>query len=244
MEFWVIRHGQTVSNINKIIQGHSDSPLTEQGTSQARATGKHLKEKDITFKEYYVSDLGRTKNTFKLITELYDVDKEVNFCYDLREHDFGDLNGVPCEEVDAIIAKMSPSELHNWRPPNGETDGDIYERCINFFKGCYAKKISYTNENQEKKLPFEKYMLVSHCGWIFHMFEYIQKKITDQQNLADFPMFSVKNCSISVVKMFCRNTGTFCNENCTKLDNTGKAINEIECMDFLILQQSDISHLI
>ena len=244
MEFYVIRHGQTVDNVARIIQGQLDGQLTEQGISQARITGQSLKKQDLNFRKYYVSDLGRTKHTFQMIAEPYDIiESNVYYNSALREHNFGDLNGVPCALVDDILRKLSPEEQYHWKPPNGECDADIEARCKDFMRNCYAEEISYKTENQEKNQDFEKYMIVSHCGWIHHMFELISNKITNRENLQENSMFNVKNCSVSRIKMFCKKTGTFCNQNCASLNYTNEKLNDIDCMDFLILSQSDISHL-
>ena len=39
----VIRHGETVWNIEQRYQGHGDSPLTETGRSQVSALGRRMK---------------------------------------------------------------------------------------------------------------------------------------------------------------------------------------------------------
>ena len=54
MEFWIVRHGKTFGNQQRIIQGQIDGKLTEEGEQQAKKTGERLKE--IKFEEAYVSD--------------------------------------------------------------------------------------------------------------------------------------------------------------------------------------------
>ena len=63
---YLIRHGQTVANVSGVlVGGGSDSPLTETGEENAHLLGQKLSE--IPFKNAYVSELGRTKRTAKLV---------------------------------------------------------------------------------------------------------------------------------------------------------------------------------
>ena len=39
LTFYFIRHGKTVWNTEGLMQGHGDSPLTEEGISGAKKTG-------------------------------------------------------------------------------------------------------------------------------------------------------------------------------------------------------------
>eukprot|EP00736_Rhodelphis_marinus_P008476 Rmarinus@m.20347 len=57
----LIRHGETVANVDRIAQGHSDGQLTERGIFQACQLRKRLAKEKIT--HLIVSDLGRTKHT-------------------------------------------------------------------------------------------------------------------------------------------------------------------------------------
>ncbi|EAE2865827.1 histidine phosphatase family protein, partial [Listeria monocytogenes] len=46
---YLIRHGQTLFNQRKKIQGFCDAPLTELGIKQAKIAGSYFKENNITF---------------------------------------------------------------------------------------------------------------------------------------------------------------------------------------------------
>jgi len=74
--FYITRHGETVWNTKKIMQGHSDSPLTENGINQAKATAKKLQ--DVPFAQVFSSDLLRTKRTAEIISADYDVVVKTN----------------------------------------------------------------------------------------------------------------------------------------------------------------------
>lgn len=66
---YLLRHGQTVFNAEKRLQGHCDSPLTEQGEAQALAMGATLRALLDCPEEWavYVSPLGRAQQTARLV---------------------------------------------------------------------------------------------------------------------------------------------------------------------------------
>ncbi|RMC46813.1 histidine phosphatase family protein [Lactobacillus sp. ESL0225] len=86
---YLVRHGQTLFNVQHKIQGFCDSPLTELGIKQAQATKKEYFEKlNIPLDEAHSSTSERAVDTLKLITNLpFKVHK------DLREWNFGTYEG-------------------------------------------------------------------------------------------------------------------------------------------------------
>ena len=66
-QVFLVRHGETEWNVQRRIQGHSDSPLTQSGIDQAKQVAARLKNEGIT--HIIASDLGRTQQTAKLIAE-------------------------------------------------------------------------------------------------------------------------------------------------------------------------------
>ena len=62
-----MRHGQTLFNVYRRIQGWCDSPLTEVGINQAIAARKLIE--GINFDHYYCSTAERASDTLELVTE-------------------------------------------------------------------------------------------------------------------------------------------------------------------------------
>lgn len=83
---YLIRHGQTLFNQQKKIQGFCDSPLTELGKKQALIAKDHISSLNITFNEAYCSTSERAVDTLELITDI-PYTREKN----LREWNFGSL---------------------------------------------------------------------------------------------------------------------------------------------------------
>lgn len=92
--FYITRHGKTLFNEMKKVQGWSDTPLTEPGVEVAKKLGEGLKAENITFDKVYSSDSGRAIETTKLITKTTQ-DKKTEIIQDknLRELYFGKFEG-------------------------------------------------------------------------------------------------------------------------------------------------------
>ena len=61
----LLRHGETVWNVEGRYQGHLDSPLTATGEAQAHALAERLAGQ--SFARLYSSDLGRAQRTAEFI---------------------------------------------------------------------------------------------------------------------------------------------------------------------------------
>lgn len=83
---YLIRHGQTLFNQQKKIQGFSDSPLTDLGIKQASVAKEHIDSLNLIFDDAYSSTSERASDTLELITTIpYKRNKN------LREWNFGRL---------------------------------------------------------------------------------------------------------------------------------------------------------
>ncbi len=65
LNIYIIRHGETFSNIHQVVQGWSDSDLTEKGIRQALCTGTGLS--GTVFSACYCGDLRRQMQTAEAI---------------------------------------------------------------------------------------------------------------------------------------------------------------------------------
>lgn len=86
---YLMRHGRTLFNILKIVQGYgSDSPLTIKARKKGKIISEYIAENKIKFDNVYASDTMRATKTAKIVTKnKYKVHK----VRDLRELKFGDL---------------------------------------------------------------------------------------------------------------------------------------------------------
>jgi broad specificity phosphatase PhoE len=131
---YVARHGQTVFNVERRLQGCAcDSPLTDLGRRQAASVGDIIRRSfEGAIPPFVVSPLGRARTTAAIILERlgrraddYAIDDR------LRELDFGDWTGLTREEVDKVQAAEWRARVRDpWNvgPPNGESYADVAAR--------------------------------------------------------------------------------------------------------------------
>ena len=127
MTIYVIRHGETVWNGERRIQGHADSPLTPRGLDQVRANAAtRAREIDDSGRYALVaSPLGRTWQSAVIVAGGLGLDpRGIAFDPRLKEHGFGTLEGRTMAEIEAEdpgFWDRRAADLWDWRAPGGES---------------------------------------------------------------------------------------------------------------------------
>lgn len=85
---YLMRHGQTLFNVRRKVQGWCDSPLTELGINQAKIAGQYFKDNNITFDNAYSSTSERACDTLELVTDIPYIRVK-----GLKEWNFGKFEG-------------------------------------------------------------------------------------------------------------------------------------------------------
>jgi probable phosphoglycerate mutase len=158
----VIRHGETVWNREKRLQGHGDSPLTDTGLRQVRALGKRMQA--IHFDELIASNLERTQETASIIAEY--TGHSIQSDYRLRERNYGILEGLPLNDIKHQYPEIYDSlngNNPNFVIPEGESHKHHYQRNVDFFEEYIEKKEGTTAA------------LVVHGGVLDSLFRYIAR---------------------------------------------------------------------
>ena len=133
----LVRHGQSIWNLENRFTGWVDVPLTAQGEEEARSAGKKLHSLQIDVA--YTSALRRAQHTLELIMETMGVDIPVIRDQALNERHYGDLQGLNKEDT---AKKFGAEQVKIWRrsydipPPNGEALKNTAERTLPFFERC------------------------------------------------------------------------------------------------------------
>ncbi|MCX8601906.1 MULTISPECIES: histidine phosphatase family protein [unclassified Gilliamella] len=91
VNLYFTRHGKTMFNNVHRAQGWSDTPLTKPGIEVAQQLGRGLG--DMKFIAVYSSDLGRARQTARIILETKGDPININEMEALRETCFGDFEG-------------------------------------------------------------------------------------------------------------------------------------------------------
>ncbi len=152
MKVYVVRHGVTQMNRLGNINGHLDDVLLPEGEDQARAATLLVPD---TFKRIYASSLTRARRTAEIINERFNV--PISFHDELREVNFGDLNGTPFLDE---YKKRHKAQDYDWRP-SGECFDQVKERVLSILE-----KIN--NENNDGEA-----LIVAHGGIVrlMHLLE-------------------------------------------------------------------------
>ncbi|MAW86813.1 MAG: 2,3-bisphosphoglycerate-dependent phosphoglycerate mutase [Phyllobacteriaceae bacterium] len=133
----LVRHGQSEWNLKNLFTGWKDPGLTEKGIEEAKAAGKALKARGLTFDIAFTSELSRAQKTLGLmLAELGQEGLETKRDLALNERDYGDLSGL---NKDDARAKWGEEQVHIWRrsydvpPPGGESLKDTLARTLPYF---------------------------------------------------------------------------------------------------------------
>lgn len=109
----LIRHGQSLWNLENKFTGWTDVDLSENGLIEARKAGAMLRENGYTFDVAYTSVLKRAIRTLQIV--LHEMDLmwiPVNKSWRLNERHYGALQGLNKQET---IEKYGEEQVHKWR---------------------------------------------------------------------------------------------------------------------------------
>jgi probable phosphoglycerate mutase len=159
-EIILVRHGETVWNIEGRLQGQLDSSLSELGIAQAKAIANRLQQED--FSAIYSSDLDRAYQTAIQIAALNGhkvvTDKR------LREKHIGVFEGLTITEAQAKYPEVYQAylrQLVDYAIPGGESLAQIQQRAVNVFDELVQRHAK------------ERLVVVSHGGLLSSFISHI-----------------------------------------------------------------------
>lgn len=142
-KIYMVRHGESAANFQRIYTGRSNFPLTEKGLLQARMAGEYLKDKGVDC--VYASPLKRAYNTGEAIAAACGAD--IKAVDGLMEINAGVWEG---KKFDDLVNLYPENYNHFWRkdigkcvPDGGEAVKDLYNRVVETFE-----KIRQENEGK------------------------------------------------------------------------------------------------
>ena len=166
----LVRHGQSVWNLEKKFTGWVDVDLTENGKLEAKKAGELIKHEQIQVSLYYSSFQLRAKNTLKIIQDELEDHKKVRSAWELNERHYGALTGLNKDEMKKRLGEekvhqfrrswdIRPEPLEKKSPyhpiniktykeipldkiPDTESLKDTYERVIKFYNEEIESNIS------------------------------------------------------------------------------------------------------
>ena len=139
---YLVRHGQSIYNLENRFTGWKDVELTELGERQAKEAGQILS--NVNFNYCYISNLKRAKNTLQFMLNEMKQSPEIENNIALNERDYGDLIGQNKAEA---AEKFGEEQIQIWRrsfdtpPPGGESLKMTAERTLPFYKNTILPKV-------------------------------------------------------------------------------------------------------
>ncbi|KAF1302785.1 histidine phosphatase family protein [Enterococcus saccharolyticus] len=153
---YLMRHGETLFNQLKLVQGACDSPLTDKGVKQAQAAKKYFEKQNITFDQAYASTQERACDTLEIVTS-----SPYTRLKGLKEMNFG--------KYEAQATYLQPKGPHTFETFYADYGG---ERAETVRRRMYDTLFDIMNENKNAQHT----LAVSHNGACFYFLAQIWKK--------------------------------------------------------------------
>lgn len=128
MKLYILRHGETVANAQKVLQGQTGGLLSAEGQRQAQAAAKRLAKE--RFDLIIVSDLKRAVDTAQPIIKTHP-EAEVAYEPRLRECDAGLFEGKPLSSI-RQAALEAGVEFFAYKPEGGESILEFKQRVRDY----------------------------------------------------------------------------------------------------------------
>lgn len=142
-EIFIARHGQNEDNVNGILNGHRDLPLTDLGRQQACELGQGIIDAGLHFDTVYASPLSRALETAEIVSSMVNL-PEPTVMPDLIERDFGVMSGQKASDIEKLCAPdiiKTDTITYFLNPEGAETFDDLVERGQKVLEAVRAKHI-------------------------------------------------------------------------------------------------------
>ena len=182
-KLYMVRHSQTVGNVERRFTGRQDYEITEEGEIYIQKLTNRLK--DVKFDKVYSSTSGRAIKTVEPLAKLNGLEIETN--ENLCEMYFGIYGGWKWEDVNRINPKIQETQnkINEIAGiPEQETTEEVANRVYN-----YIRAISIENS--------EKVLLIASHGIAIEAFI---KKVNNEKFSENIEANSQKNTSVNIVE--------------------------------------------
>ena len=175
----LVRHGQSIWNLEKRFTGWVDVGLTNQGEIEAEKAGLLIKEKKINIDYYYSSLQLRANETLKIIQAVLGHKEDFTKAWQLNERHYGALTGLNKIEMSKKIGEdkvyefrrswdVKPEALDKnspYHPINIKTYKDMPKEIIpdtESLKDTYERVTKYFEEKIKNKLKDKNVLISAH----------------------------------------------------------------------------------
>ena len=176
MEFFFVRHGETIWNVEERLQGQvNEIKLTKKGINQAEKVARELQE--IDFDVIFSSPFDRTIYTAEIINKTKK--NKIILVDELKERGYGELEGKYAKDGEYNIKQL-------WNIDNIYNLHEVEPLDV-FIKRVHKFLENIINENKYKKV-----LLVSHSGVSIATRIYFQGMPEDK----DLLKLGIANCEV------------------------------------------------
>lgn len=214
----LIRHGESIWNIEKKFTGWTDIPLTHKGYIEAYKISEKLKELNLEPNIIFSSVLTRSIKTAEIIKNKINKDIQIHTSWRLNEKHYGQLEGVPRKFITELFGANYLKIMRNnfrMKPPlinYDDKNNDVKNIQYKIYRNCYYNTIKngeskedvllrllpyYQNDilyhlEEENKIP----LIVSHK----HTIRVLMKHLLNMSD-NDFENYLLKDKSIIIVNL-------------------------------------------
>ena len=178
----MVRHGQSIWNLEKKFTGWVDVDLTDQGRLEACKAGELIKKLNLKINSFFCSYQKRAIDTLNLILNIISVKpSQITKAWELNERHYGELTGLNKDQMKKVFGEkkihifrrswdMSPAPLNKnsqYHPLNIEIYNNIPKNKIpdtESLKSTYKRVISYYLKNIEPLIQNGQNVLISAHG--------------------------------------------------------------------------------
>ena len=181
MKLYVLRHGETDYNAGNLVQGTTDTPLSQEGIDQAFKARERIRALNLDFDRIYASPLQRALLTGEIVTgrsrETFLADRR------LREIEVGALAGRSTLEDTEIMRNFMCFPDRYVPLPGGESFPELVKRAGDFLEWI-----------RKEDLPGAA-LVCTHGGWLHAMHMYLEPG-----PMRDFWKPPITNCTMFVLE--------------------------------------------
>ncbi len=191
----LVRHGQSIWNLENKFTGWTDVGLSEKGILEAEEAGKILKKNGFHFDLAYTSVLRRAIDTLNIILREMGEEPEIRESYKLNERHYGALQGLNKDET---RKKYGDEQVRLWRrsaevrPPALTKDDPRYPGNDPRYKGIdnlpltenlldtVKRVVEYYNEEIKNNLKNHHVIIVAHGNSLRGLIKYLDNLSDDE----------------------------------------------------------------
>ena len=200
----LVRHGQSIWNLEKKFTGWVDVDLTEQGRIEAEKAGNLIKSQNIKIEHYYSSFQLRANHTMEIIKKILNDNNNFVKAWQLNERHYGTLTGLNKIEMTKKIGEDKVYELRRswdkrpdplskdspYHPQNIETYKKIPKEVIpdtESLKDTYDRVIKYFKEEIQNELLKKNILITAHGNSIRALCKYLFQLDNEQISKLEIP---------------------------------------------------------